>query len=396
MKRRDLRRSLADLALDLRWAWSHAADALWEALDPALWHATRDAWLVLQSVGERDLDALAHDREFLALLKRVRRLQSEATAAQHWFAARDGSPDLQLIAFFCMEFGLSEALPIYAGGLGVLAGDYLKAASNLGVPAVGVGLLYSAGYFRQAIGADGMQRELWPPNDPGQLPIAPARDADGASLRIPIELPGRTVVARAWQARVGRTSLFLLDCNDPANRPADRGITAELYGGNDENRLQQEVVLGIGGWRLLAALGLRPEICHLNEGHAALAAIERTRALMQELHLPFADALRATRSGTIFTTHTPVEAAFDRFEPELAAKYLAPYCGAARDRRRRAAGAGTSRPGRGVRSPEHGVPRGALQRPRQRREPAARRGEPRALRTRSFRASPPTTFRSVT
>ena len=237
---------------------------------------------------------------------------------------RSGSAEaLRLAAFFSMEFGLSEALPIYSGGLGVLGGDYLKAASDLGVPVVGVGLLFTQGYFRQTIDAEGSQHELFPPNDPGQLPIVPVHDADGTRLRIPLEFPGRTVFARAWMAQVGRTRLYLLDCNDPANRPADRGITAELYGGNDEQRLQQELVLGIGGWRLLAALGLRPEICHLNEGHAALAALERTRGLMAETDLNFAESLRATRIGTIFTTHTPIEAAFDRFNAALASTYLA-------------------------------------------------------------------------
>jgi starch phosphorylase len=320
-----LRRALAALALDLRWAWSHSTDELWEALEPALWQETRNAWLVLQSVSDGELRMLARDRRFLAVFERCRRMQKSALAARPWFEERGAAQALRLVAFFSMEFGLSEALPIYAGGLGVLGGDYLKAASDLGVPVVGVGLLYNQGYFRQVLGDDGWQRELYPPNDPGQLPIVPARDAEGALLRIPIEFPGRTVFARTWLARVARTNLYLLDCNDPANRPADRGITAQLYGGDDEQRLQQEIVLGIGGWRLLTALALRPEICHLNEGHAALAAIERTRTFMAATGLGFADAHRVTRSGTIFTTHTPVEAAFDRFDATLAAKYLAPH-----------------------------------------------------------------------
>ena len=321
-----LRRALAALALDLRWAWSHSADELWEALDPVLWQETRNAWLVLQSVPDSELRTLARHRRFLAVFERCRRMQKSALASRpSWFEESGAAQALRLVAFFSMEFGLGEALPIYAGGLGVLGGDYLKAASDLGVPVVGVGLLYNQGYFRQVLGDDGWQRELYPPNDPGQLPIVPARDAKGAPLRIPIEFPGRTVFARSWLARVGRTNLYLLDCNDPANRPADRGITAQLYGGDDEQRLQQEVVLGIGGWRLLEALALRPEICHLNEGHAALAAVERTRTLMAATGLRFADAHRVTRSGTIFTTHTPVAPAFDHFDATLAAKYLAPH-----------------------------------------------------------------------
>lgn len=323
MRPERLRRELTSLALDLRWAWSHAADELWQALDPTLWSESRNAWLVLGSAGDRDFVKLSKDRDFLAVLRRCRKMQTEMRTARSWFDDEKVADQLGLVAFFSMEFGLSEALPIYAGGLGVLGGDYLKAASDLGVPVVGVGLLYSEGYFRQALDAGGAQRELYPPNDPDDLPLQPARDADGERIRIPIEFPGRTVFARTWVARVGRTRLYLLDCNDPANRPMDRGITAQLYGGSDEERLQQEIVLGIGGWRLLTALGLHPEICHLNEGHAALAAIERTRALMEEYGLPFAPVLRATRAGTVFTTHTPIAAAFDQFSAALVGKYLA-------------------------------------------------------------------------
>lgn len=325
MKR--LRRILAELALDLRWAWSHTADELWEQLDPTLWALTGNPWLVVQSVGDRELEVLSGEGRFRKALKRCRRMQADALAARTWFAGSDAAGRLGPVAFFSMEFGLSEALPIYAGGLGVLGGDYLKAASDLGVPVIGVGLLYTSGYFRQTIDAGGQQHELYPPNVPGQLPIVPARSRDAALVRIGVEFPGRTVFAQTWVARIGRTQLYLLDCNDPANQPADRGITAELYGGNDEQRLQQELVLGIGGWRLLRALNLQPEICHLNEGHAAFAALERTRSLMAETDLSFPEALRATRSGTIFTTHTPVEAAFDRFAAPLAARYLAPHVG---------------------------------------------------------------------
>jgi starch phosphorylase len=280
---------------------------------------------VLQVVSARQLGTLAHDGEFLGILARCQQARTEMRTARPWFEESGATQALGPVAFFSMEFGLSEALPIYAGGLGVLGGDYLKAASDLGVPVVGVGILYTEGYFRQILERDGSQRELYPPNDPGELPIMPARDADGERIRIPIEFPGRTVFARTWVAQVGRTQLYLLDCNDPANQPADRGITARLYGGSDEERLQQEVVLGIGGWRLLTALGVRPEICHLNEGHAALASIERTRAIMAEMGLPFNAALRLTRSGTLFTTHTPIAAAFDRFDAGLATKYLAPH-----------------------------------------------------------------------
>ncbi len=224
-----------------------------------------------------------------------------------------------------MEFMLSEALPIYSGGLGNVAGDQLKAASDLGVPVVGVGLLYQQGYFRQVIDKDGAQQALYPYNDPGQLPITPVRQANGEWLRLEIALPGYSVWLRAWQVQVGRVKLYLLDSNDAANYPAHRGITSELYGGGPELRLKQELLLGIGGWRLLGALGIAPDVCHLNEGHAAFAVLERARCFMQDAAQPFDVALAVTRAGNLFTTHTAVAAGFDRFAPALIEQYLAGY-----------------------------------------------------------------------
>jgi starch phosphorylase len=224
-----------------------------------------------------------------------------------------------------MEFALSEALPIYSGGLGNVAGDQLKAACDLGVPVIGIGLLYQQGYFRQAIRADGSQEALYPYNDPGQLPITPVRDASGEWLRLPFPLPGYRMWLRAWQVKVGRRTLYLLDSNDPANPPALRAITSELYGGGGELRLQQELILGMGGWRLLRALGAEPEVCHLNEGHAAFAVLERARSFMEDSGRPFDVALAVTRTGNLFTTHTPVAAGFDRFAPALIEQYLGRY-----------------------------------------------------------------------
>jgi len=229
------------------------------------------------------------------------------------------------VAYFSMEFMLSEALPIYSGGLGNVAGDQLKATSDLGVPVVGVGLLYQQGYFRQVIGKDGAQEALFPYNDPGQLPITPLRQANGEWLRLEIALPGYSVWLRAWQVRVGRVKLYLLDSNDAANFPAHRGIASELYGGGSELRLKQELLLGIGGWRLLAALGIQPEVCHLNEGHAACVVLERARSFMEETGQPFDVALAVTRAGNLFTTHTAVAAGFDRFAPTLVEQYLGGY-----------------------------------------------------------------------
>jgi starch phosphorylase len=249
----------------------------------------------------------------------------QVAEAPAWFQRNHAGDPLTCVAYFSMEFMLSEALPIYSGGLGNVAGDQLKAASDLGVPVVGVGLLYQQGYFRQVIDKSGEQQALYPYNDPGQLPIMPLRQPNGEWLRLEIALPGYSVWLRAWQVQVGRVKLYLLDSNDAANYPVHRGITSELYGGGPELRLKQEMLLGIGGWRLLRALGLQPEVCHLNEGHAALAVLERARSFMEQTGQPFEVALAATRVGNLFTTHTAVAAGFDRFAPALIKQYLGGY-----------------------------------------------------------------------
>ena len=251
--------------------------------------------------------------------------RQRANEAPEWFQENHPQAPLTCVAYFSMEFMLSEALPIYSGGLGNVAGDQLKAASDLGVPVVGVGLLYQQGYFRQVIDKNGKQQALYPYNDPGQLPITPLRHPNGEWLRLEITLPGYSVWLRAWQVQVGRVKLYLLDSNDPANFPIHRGITSELYGGGPELRLQQEMVLGIGGWRLLRAIGLNPEVCHLNEGHAAFAVLERALTFMTETGQPFEGALAVTRAGNLFTTHTAVAAGFDRFDPSLIEQYLGRY-----------------------------------------------------------------------
>jgi starch phosphorylase len=315
---------LAELALDLRWSWNHAADKLWKYIDSELWGMTSNPWLMLQTVKTNRLKALATDSTFRGLMDKLVAEHHEAIGEKAWFQQTYPESTLK-VAYFSMEYGLGEALPIYSGGLGILAGDYLKTASDLGVPVIGVGLLYQQGYFRQAIDARGDQTESYPYNDPGQLPVMPVRNQDGEWLRVMIDFPGGTLWLRAWEARVGRVKLYLLDSNDPINSPPDRGITSELYGGGPEMRLQQEMVLGIGGWRLLDALGIKAEVCHLNEGHAALAVVERARSFMLSEHQPFKVALAATRAGNVFTTHTPVEAGFDRFSPELVSRYLVNY-----------------------------------------------------------------------
>jgi len=316
---------LTELALDLRWCWNHATDELWRRLDPELWRLTHNPWVVLQTVSRQTTRDAFADPIFR---KKANQMLSEKRAAEGgpaWFqTAHPGAP-LTCVAYFSMEFMLSEALPIYSGGLGNVAGDLLKAASDLGVPVIGVGLLYQQGYFRQYIDRNGFQQALYPFNDPGQLPIKPLRDALGEWLRIPLHLPEATVWVRSWEANVGRAKLYLLDTNDPANLPTHRCITSQLYGGGPELRLQQEMVLGLAGWRLLYALGIRPEVCHLNEGHAAFVVLERALSYMEEQHQPFDVALTVTRAGNLFTTHTPVEAGFDRFPPTVIRQYLERY-----------------------------------------------------------------------
>ncbi|QJW94645.1 alpha-glucan family phosphorylase [Frigoriglobus tundricola] len=317
--------SLAELALDLRWSWNHATDQLWRQLDPELWEITHNPWVVLQTVSRDRIKDVLADPVFRKNIDDLLRATRDAAEAPAWFQQNYARGPLTCAAYFSMEFMLSEALPIYSGGLGNVAGDQLKANSDLGVPVVGVGLLYQRGYFRQVIDADGRQQALYPYNDPGQLPITPLRQANGEWLRLEVALPGYSVWLRAWQVRVGRVKLYLLDSNDAANHPTHRGITSELYGGGPELRLKQEMLLGIGGWRLLVALGLRPEVCHLNEGHAAFAILERARTFMSETGEPFGVALAVTRAGNLFTTHTAVPAGFDRFAPALIEQYLGRY-----------------------------------------------------------------------
>lgn len=317
--------SLAELALDLRWSWNHATDHVWRQLDPALWDLTHNPWVVLQTVSRDQIEHVLDDPEFRKQVYDLVRTRRQAVEAPAWFQHTYPQFPLTCVAYFSMEFMLSEALPIYSGGLGNVAGDQLKATSDLGVPVVGVGLLYQQGYFRQVIGKDGAQEALFPYNDPGQLPITPLRQENGEWLRLEIALPGYSVWLRAWQVQVGRVRLYLLDSNDAANFPAHRGITSELYGGGPELRLKQELLLGIGGWRLLAALGIQPEVCHLNEGHAACVVLERARSFMEETGQPFNVALAVTRAGNLFTTHTAVAAGFDRFTPALIEQYLGGY-----------------------------------------------------------------------
>jgi glycogen phosphorylase len=317
--------ALAELALNLHWTWNHAADELWEDLDPELWEATQNPWVILRTVSKDKIKTLLTQSQFRQRVDDLLRQSRQSFSSEAWFQKKHPKSALTSVAYFSMEFMLSEALPIYSGGLGNVAGDQMKAASDLGVPVVGVSLLWGQGYFRQDFDSEGRQRALYPINDPGQLPIRPLRRENGEWLRFQIQLPGSKIWLRCWEVFVGRTKLYLLDTNDFANTAAHRGITSQLYGGDAEMRLKQEIVLGIGGWRLLRALGLQPEVCHLNVGHAAFAVLERARCYKEDHSKPFDLALNVTRAGHVFTTHTAVSAGFDRFDSELVRKYLGHY-----------------------------------------------------------------------
>ena len=317
--------ALSELALNMRSSWNHATDKVWRKLDPVLWELTHNPWVVVQTVSREKLEQVFADPEFRKIVDDLIHSRRDVIEAPAWFQQTHAQSQLSCVAYFSMEYMLSEALPIYSGGLGNVAGDQLKAASDLGVPVIGVGLLYQQGYFRQVIDKEGAQQALYPYNDPGQLPITPLRHTNGEWMRLQIDMPGYSIWLRAWQVQVGRVKLYLLDSNDAANYPAHRGITSELYGGGPELRLKQEILLGIGGWKLLVALGIKPEVCHLNEGHAAFAVLERARDFMQESGLNFEAALAVTRAGNLFTTHTAVAAGFDRFAPALIQQYLTGY-----------------------------------------------------------------------
>src|SRR5579863_5721200 len=317
--------ALRDLALDMRWSWNQEADELWQRLDPDLWEQTHSPWIVLQTVSRDKLLLQLGDPGFRKLCDALAAQRTANDQSASWFSTNQPGKPITAVAYFSMEFMLSEALPIYVGGLGNVAGDQLKSASDLGVPVHAVGLLYQQGYFRQEIDMNGEQKDYYPYNDPGQLPISPLRSPGGDWVRLSIPFPGGLLWLRAWEVRVGRATLYLLDSNDMANHPTYRGITAEVYGGDNEMRIKQEIVLGIGGWRLLETMGIQPEVCHLNEGHAAFAVLERARSYMNKTGTSFEEALTVTRAGNLFTSHTAVAAGFDHFDPDLVSRYLGDY-----------------------------------------------------------------------
>jgi starch phosphorylase len=317
---------LHQLAYNLWWCWHADAVALFRRIDPERFEQLDHSPIrLLTSTTQVRFDELANDDGFLAHLERVWTAFQTYLSAPTWFAEQHPDKSDLKIAYFSAEFGIHESVPVYSGGLGVLAGDHLKSASDLGIPLMGVGLMYREGYFRQYLNVDGWQQERYPANDFFSLPLIAKTNPDGSPLTVPVRMPGREVVARVWKINVGRIPLYLLDCNIPENSGADRGITAQLYGGDINTRIQQEIVLGIGGLRALRALDREPDICHMNEGHSAFAALERARVLVQERGFDFATAIEAVKAGTVFTTHTPVPAGNDAFPPQMIDQYFGEF-----------------------------------------------------------------------
>jgi starch phosphorylase len=348
---------LEELALNLRWSWDAKAYKVYRDLDAeTLERCGGNPVALLRRTSHERLKAAASDKAYLARMDEALADLRQYLVEPGWFRREHPDRDDLSIAYFCMEYGIAGCLPIYAGGLGVLAGDHLKSASGLDLPLVGVGLLYSHGYFTQRLDEEGWQYEQYEVKDFGALPIRPvmtgetwtragADAAGGAAgpaagtmrvapggpapelLKVAVEMAGRTVWARVWEAKVGRVSLYLLDSDVPENDQDGQRITSALYGGGTEDRLAQELLLGIGGWRALRALGVRPDVMHLNEGHSVFATLERIREVMHESGLTYHEARQATGGGTLFTTHTPVSAGFDVFKEDLIEAYLGAYLG---------------------------------------------------------------------
>jgi starch phosphorylase len=318
--------TLQRIAYNLWWSWNHEAVALFRRIDDDHFEELGNSPVKLLSATDQGrFEQLLDDGGFLAHMDRVSESLDRYMSAPTWYAETYGKSDNTRIAYFSAEFGIHESIPVYSGGLGVLAGDHLKSASDLGVPLAGVGLMYREGYFRQYLNVDGWQQERYPENDFFNLPLIPESQADGTPLHVSVPFPGRNVWARVWRIQVGRVPLYLLDTNIAKNTADDRAITSQLYGGDQEMRIRQEMILGIGGIRALRALGKEPTVCHMNEGHSAFCGLERIRLLMEAHAVDFATAREAVVSGTCFTTHTPVPAGNDIFPPHLVEQYFTEY-----------------------------------------------------------------------
>jgi glycogen phosphorylase len=318
---------LQELAEDLLYSWDRQVRGLFWRLDSQLWESSgHNPKLFLRRVAQQRLEEAAEDRVFIEDYNRA----LSAYDTYHQEKLRTGiedylDPETDLVAYFCAEFGLHESLPIYSGGLGILAGDHCKAASDLGIPFVGVGMMYRQGYFTQTIDGHGNQVAHYMPTNFANLAIQPARLENSQELHVFVDMPGRRVMLKVWEAKAGHITLYLLDSDLPENQDADRAITYQLYGGDITTRIQQEIVLGIGGVRAIRALGLQPTVWHINEGHAAFMVLERAREWVRKGQLDFASALELVAAGTVFTTHTPVAAGHDIFDHNLIASYFADY-----------------------------------------------------------------------
>jgi starch phosphorylase len=321
--------ALHKLAYNTWLTWSHDGIALFRRIDVDLWETTEHSPVkLLGLVSQARLDELLSDDGFLTHVDRVEAEFDAYLNSSTWYEETYAERDPELtIAYFSAEFGIHESVPVYSGGLGVLSGDHLKSASDLGLPLVGVGLMYREGYFRQYLTVDGWQQERYPENDFFNLPLVPELTPEGEPLTIGVPLPGREVHARIWRLQVGRVPLYLLDTNIPRNLAEDRVITARLYGGDHDMRIRQEIVLGIGGVKALRAVGKTPTVCHMNEGHSAFCGLERIREMIAQTGCDFATAREAVSAGTAFTTHTPVPAGNDVFSPQLVEHYFGPMLG---------------------------------------------------------------------
>ncbi|MGB0766654.1 MAG: alpha-glucan family phosphorylase, partial [Phycisphaeraceae bacterium] len=318
---------LADLSRNLWWTWHSDATDLFIRIDAELWRKTRhNPVQMLALISQARLDELAGDQSFLDAMRAVCDRLGRHCDRPGWLSETHGDAvGDATIAYFCAEFGLTESFQIYSGGLGILAGDHLKSASELGIPLVAVGLMYRHGYFQQYLTPDGWQMEYLPDLNFEHMPITPVLGGDGEQVKVTVPMPKREVTVALWEARVGRIRLFLLDTDIIENSDADRGITGQLYGGDMDMRIRQEIVLGIGGVRALLAIGIRPDVCHMNEGHSAFLALERIRNLIDEHGLTFDEARQAAMASHVFTTHTPVPAGIDRFPADLVKTYLKDY-----------------------------------------------------------------------
>jgi starch phosphorylase len=315
---------MSELAYNILWAWEPSIRTLFRRLDPGLWKESGyNPVIMLGRVSQHVLERMASDPRYLAQYHLACQRFDQHRSPQPGDIPHNG----KLVAYFSAEYGLTECMPVYSGGLGVLSGDHMKSSSDLNLPLVGVGLLYQLGYFRQYLNADGWQQERYLENDFYTLPIRPAPGADGEQQIVYVELPAGRVAIRVWAMDVGRVKLLFLDTNTPLNtRPEDRGIASQLYGGDTDTRIRQEIVLGIGGMRALEALGYKPTVFHMNEGHSAFLAIERIRLFIERQKLTFEEALETTRVNNVFTTHTPVPAGIDLFDPGMVYHYFNAYC----------------------------------------------------------------------